>query len=135
MIFCSAIVSAKCPYFFIDFALTQTSQNFENDDFTANFEIKNVSKTQISSFTVVFSVCTEDSVNPFDGDNTVIVKIEEPVEAEESFCFSINLKNYLDTDNIEDELHIENLFLRTVSFSDGTKWKDYFGSYAVSQDF
>lgn len=134
MFCCSFLLNAKCPYFFIDFALRQNSQTLDEEYTFVAFEIKNVSKKQISSFTVVFSLCTEDSTNPFDGDNTIIVKIEEQIESNESFCFSIDLCDYFDTQIMEEQLHIENLFLRTVNFTDGTVWKDYFGSYAISQD-
>ncbi len=132
--FLNSTLNAKCPYFFSDFALKQKFQNPDGEYTFVTFEIQNVSKKQISSFTVVFSLCTEDSLNPFDGDNTVIVKIEEKIESNESFCFSINLFEHFDTENVEEELHIENLFLRTVNFTDGTAWKDYFGSYAISQE-
>lgn len=131
---CSFLLNAKCPYFFTDFALRQNQQNLDGEYSFVTFEIQNISKKQISSFTLVFSLCTKDSVNPFDGDNTIIVKIEEEIESSESFCFSINLCDYFDTQAIEEELYIENLFLRTVNFTDGTVWKDYFGSYAISHE-
>lgn len=134
VMFCSsALLNAKCPYYFIDFSISKNFQKLNEECAFVTFEVKNVSEKQISSFTVVFSVCTEDSTNPFDGDNTIIVKIEETIESNESFCFSVNLCDYFETQDIEEDLYIENLFLRTVNFTDGSVWKDFFGSYAISQ--
>lgn len=82
----------------------------------------NKSEKDISSFTIVFRLCDEDGLSPFDMEY-ISVNINECVKANESTKRCISLDDLFD-EAPDAEYEVESLFVEKITYEDGSVWRD-----------
>ena len=68
--------------------------------------------------------------NPFMGTNHILADFPENITSGETKMFTLDLEPYLYTIPTEPYL-IDQFFVKQVTFSDGSTWKDLTGAYSV----
>ncbi len=100
----------------------------------AYFTLYNKSSKEISKCTISFLLYDKDGNNPFIGSNQVTASCSKSVASESEEDFSVSLDKYLSI--VPDEAYVMDfIYVRDITYSDGSHWSDPFGMYASSEAF
>ena len=95
------------------------------------FSFKNTSSKDMSHLTISCMVYSDmEGHNPFMGTNHILADFPENIASGETKMFTLDLEPYLYTIPTEPYL-IDQFFVKQVTFSDGSTWKDLTGAYSV----
>lgn len=127
-IFCGVlkILSANSPYEIKDFFIKNDGEGAT----VLEFEVTNTGKKLIVGFELAFNLTDLNGENPFEDDNSFLLKADCFLEVNSSEVFELTIEEpaYLED---KTELTVNNIFFRQVFFFDGSKWKDFFGMYSL----
>ena len=96
------------------------------------FSFYNGSDKKIENFTLSFLLYDSDGNNPFVGSNCIVSKCEWPIQSGSSIDFIINLDPYISVVPSE-EYQIDYLYVRQITYEDGSVWRDPYGMYCVRE--
>ncbi len=131
---CGTVDSLSCPYVIsnphVELGELEDSYNFAG----MHFSLFNESEKTIEDFTMSFMLYDSDGNNPFIGSNCIVSKCTWKMNPGAVTDFVINLDPYISS--VPEEAYlIDYIYLREISYTDGTSWKDPFGMYCVREAY
>lgn len=102
-------------------------------------EIYNCSEKTISSFDIFIELNIEDSEN-YSSYASKKIPITQEILSNESINLNLNIQDLItqfenQQDNLdeleENEIYINRIFLTSINYSDGTSWKDKYGTWGL----
>ena len=119
---CVLLKIPECPYEISDSQIDFISPA------RLSFVFFNGSLKEIESFTVLFSIHSEDEDCFIMEDNRFYADFAAETESFSSEKFEIFLEDYLSPAE-DSELEIDNLYVTKIRYKDGTVWKDEYGIF------
>jgi len=126
---CSSLLNENAPYLIANQKVELGKVENQYDFAGTSFTLYNSSEKDISSFTVSFLLYTSDGNNPFIGSNNIIATINDDIPAGSSKDVILSLDKYISIVP-EEPFQIDFMYIRKLSYSDGSSWKDPFGMYS-----
>ncbi|WP_147613880.1 hypothetical protein [Treponema pectinovorum] len=121
-------IEAKSPYeiknFLLKSRIEKISQNF------IEIELENTSKKDIAGFELDFELAFCDEGSDFEDENHFLIKVDCSLLPNSSEIFAVQFEIPASFEDKTD-FFVKSIFLRQVFFSDGTRWKDFFGMYSL----
>ena len=132
LVSCGTTESLSCPYVLanphVELGSCEEKHNFAG----LYFSLFNGSEKNIDEFTVSYMLYDSDGNNPFVGSNSFVSKCKWDLRAGGMVDFVIDLDSYLSV--VPDEPYlVDFMYVREISYSDGSSWKDPYGMYCVRE--
>ena len=93
-----------------------------------HFTMYNNSNKTIKNFVCTCTIFDTDGDNPFIGSNCIISKLSNIINPNDNAQIILDLDSYLNYIPSTPYL-VENFYVTKIEYSDGTVWKDSFGSF------
>lgn len=131
---CETTYSLTCPYV-IGKSHVEIGDKEDKYKFAGmHFSFYNESRKDVESFVISFMLYDSEGNNPFIGSNCIVSKCNWKLEGGEAADFIVNLDPYLSV--IPDEpFIIDYLYVREITYSDGSSWKDPYGMYCIREEY
>lgn len=131
---CETTDSFTCPYLIsnphIELGKVEEKYNFAG----LHFGLFNDSSKTVERFTVSFMLYDADGNNPFVGSNCIVSKCNWKVQPGACTDFVLGLDQYISC--VPDEPYIiDYMYLREITYTDGSTWKDPYGMYCVREAY
>lgn len=129
---CSTIDSLTCPYL-IAHPHVEIGEKYTYHKYAgAYLTVYNDSDKTISAYTVSFMLYDADGSVPFVGTNCVVAEYEKEIAPRTEDECIVNLDSFISV--VPDEPYkIDFLYLRKITYTDGSTWSDPFGMYAQGE--
>lgn len=129
---CATLDALSCPYIIANPHVEIGEKADSHTYVGAYMGIYNDSEKTISTYTVSFMLYEQDGTIPFVGTNCVVANcVREILPKTEDECI-INLDSFISV--VPDEPYkIDFLYLREITYTDGSSWSDPFGMYALQE--
>ena len=125
---CSSLSFFSCPY-----QLYEGKVSFleDSENIFLNFSFLNDSEKSVESFTISFSLCSSDDSETSFLDSSE--KCELGILPHEERDFEIDITERIreswGEENFSEALRVENLYVRSIRYSNGSFWTDPYGMY------
>ena len=131
---CETMDSLSCPYV-ISNPHVELGENDENHHFAGMyFSLFNDSAKTIEQFTLSYMIYDADGNNPFIGSNCFVAKCDWNVRGGAIVDFIIDLDPFISVVP-EEPYKVDFMYIREISYEDGSSWKDPYGMYCVREAY
>ncbi|MCR4822049.1 MAG: hypothetical protein K5873_04145 [Treponema sp.] len=130
---CGSLENLTCPYVISNARVELCDYESEKCFTRMNFSLLNDSSKDIEEFTLSFMLYDSEGKNPFITSNNFVSKCKWNVKAGENLDFTISLDPYISLLPQEPFL-LDYLYVRSISYSDGSKWNDPYGMYCMREE-
>ena len=129
---CATLENMTCPYVIDNPHVEVGEKNSYHRYAGAYLTVFNDSEKTIQQYTVSFMLYDSDGEIPFTGTNCVVAECTKEIAPKTEEEFVVSLDSFISV--VPDEPYvIDYLYLREITYTDGTNWKDPFGMYALRE--
>ena len=130
---CSSTGLFSCPYVISESCVKLGEYEDVYSLAGMHFSFLNDSVKDVDSFTVSFTLYDSEGNNPFTCSNCIVARCERFLESGEEVEVVIDLDSYV-SGVTEESYIVDFVFIREICYSDGTKWKDPYGMFGISEE-